>query len=83
MTIQLKTVCPEIIGRIPNGEYNVRDGSTAGEALCFCLESRGMEIPEKERLSTLRYAVNHHFTQPDTVLKDGDKLMVLRALTGG
>ncbi len=83
MTIYLKTVCPEIIGRIPNGEYLVGDGANALQALCCCLESKGMSIPEKEQLLKLLYVVNHHHEKPDHLLKDGDRLMVLRPLTGG
>ena len=60
MIIHLKTVCPEIIGRIPNGEYMVSDGSTAQQALCQCLESKGMSVPKEEQLTNLLYVVNHH-----------------------
>ena len=83
MIIHLKTVCPEIIGRIPNGEYMVRDGSTAQQALCQCLESKGMNVPEEEQLSNLLYVVNHHQEKSDIVINDGDRLMVLRPVRGG
>ncbi|MDO4528772.1 MAG: hypothetical protein Q4B55_00010 [Lachnospiraceae bacterium] len=83
MIIHLKTVCPEIIGRIPNGEYIVRDGATAQQALYHCLESKGMNIPGAEQLSNLLYVVNHHQEKPDIVLNDGDRLMVLRPVRGG
>ena len=83
MIIFLKTVCPEIIGRIPNGEYLVKDGSTAQQALCHCLESKEMTVPKEEQLSNLLYVVNHHHEKPDIVLNDGDRLMVLRPVRGG
>lgn len=83
MVILLKTVCPEIIGSLPNGEYPVSDGSTAEQTLCQCLESQGMELPGKEKLSNLLYVVNHHHAKPDTPLNDGDRLMILRPVRGG
>ena len=51
MIIKLKTVCPEIIGRLPNGEYDVADGSSALKALALALESKGMPVPEEEKLA--------------------------------
>ena len=83
MIIHLKTVCPEIIGRIPNGEYMVSDGSTAQQALCQCLESKGMSVPKEEQLTNLLYVVNHHQEKSDIVINDGDRLMVLRPFRGG
>ena len=83
MTITLKTVCPEIIGRIPNGEYTVADGATALSALCSCLESQGMPVPEEDKLAKLFYVINNHHEKKDTLLQEGDKLMVLRPVIGG
>ena len=83
MIIHLKTVCPEIIGRIPNAEYKVEDNVTARQALCACLDSLGMAVPEKEQLSGLLYVVNHKLMTADTPLNEGDKLMVLRPARGG
>lgn len=83
MVIQLKTVCPEIIGQLPNGEYQVASGVTVGQALRSCLESQGMTIPKEEQLSSLLYVVNHQLTKPDALLEDGDRLMVLRPVRGG
>lgn len=83
MIIQLKTVCPEIVGRIPNGEYHVIDGATALKALCQCLEEKEMPVPEQELLSNLLYVINHNHAKPDSTLNDGDRLMVLRPVRGG
>ena len=83
MNIKLKTVCPEIIGRLPNGEYDVADGSSALKALALALESQGMPVPEEEQLAKLMYVINNHSAKWDVVLQDGDKLMVLRPVIGG
>ena len=83
MNIHLKTVCPEIIGRIPNGEYTVSDGLTARQALCHCLKNLDMAVPEENQLSRLLYVVNHHHEKSDIVLHEGDRLMVLRPVVGG
>ena len=83
MKIKLKTVCPEIIGRVPNGEYTVDDGATALKALCLCLENQGMPVPGEDQLKGLLYAVNSHLETPDFILNEGDKLMVLRPARAG
>lgn len=83
MIIKLKTVCPEIIGRLPNGEYDVADGSSALKALALALESKGMPVPEEEKLAKLMYVINSHSSKGDVILQDGDQLMVLRPVIGG
>ena len=83
MTIQLKTVCPEIIGKVPRGEYAVDEGLTALQALVSCLNSQGMPVPEEARLLKLMYVINNQHVKADAPLKEGDKLMVLRPVIGG
>ena len=83
MNIQLKTVCPEVLGRFPKGEYTVDDGSTAKQALCLCLESLGMDVPSEDKLSQLSYMVNNKHVKADTPLNEGDRLVVLRPVIGG
>ena len=83
MNVTLKTVCPEIIGRLPNGEYDVADGSSALKALALALESKGMPVPEEEKLAKLMYVINNRSAKWDVILQDGDKLMVLRPVIGG
>ena len=83
MIIHLKTVCAEIIGSIPNAEYTVDPGVTAKQALCLCLESQGMNVPEDDQLSGLLYLVNNRLATADTTLNAGDRLMVLRPARAG
>lgn len=83
MTIHLKTVCPEVIGRIPKGEYDIVEGSSALQALISCLESKEMPVPEEERLLKLMYVINNRHVKADAILSEGDHLMVLRPVIGG
>ena len=83
MTIQLKTVCPEQIGELPNGAYEVPDGSTAAEALQACMRAAGLEPLPPEREEKLLFLRNSQHIRPETPLQDGDRLMILRPLTGG
>ena len=83
MTIRLKTVCPEQIGELPNGAYEVPDGCAAAEALRACMRSGGLEPLPPEREAKLLFMCNGGHIRPDTRLHDGDRLMILRPLTGG
>ena len=83
MKIRLKTVCPEQLGHLPDGAYEVADGCTAQEALRACMESAGLQAASPETLSRLIYLRNSSHIQPDDPLSEGDRLMVLRPLTGG
>ena len=83
MTIRLKTVCPEQIGPLPDGEYEVPDGCTAEQALLACLETCGLPPPSQEQISHLLFLQNHRHVRPEDPLSAGDRLMVLRPLTGG
>ena len=83
MTIRLKTVCPEQLGRLPDGEYEVADGSIALEALAACMEAAGLEALPRAQLIKLVYMRNSRHVKPEEPLSAGDRLMVLRPLTGG
>ncbi len=83
MKIRLKTVCPEQLGRLPDGEYEVADGSTAQQALCACMEAAGLRPASAETLSQLVWLRNSSPTRPGAPLSEGDRLIVLRPLTGG
>ena len=83
MTIRLKTVCPEQIGELPDGAYEAPDGCTAAEALRACMLSAGLEPLQPEREAKLLYMCNSRHVRPETPLRDGDRLTVLRPLAGG
>ena len=83
MTIRLKSVCPEQIGKLPDGEYAVADGCSAVEALRMCLEAVGLPPLAAETEKALLFMRNSRHITPDDPLREGDRLMVLRPLTGG
>ena len=77
MTIALKLLCREMFGELPDGDYEVPEGATAAEALAFCADL------SRERAEGLMFLCNGKHVQPDALLSDGDRLMVLRPLRGG
>ena len=83
MTIRLKTVCPEQLGRLPDGEYEVPAGCTALEALAACMAAAEFPPLPSAQLEKLVYMKNSRHVKPSEPLSDGDRLMVLRPLTGG
>jgi sulfur carrier protein ThiS len=83
MTIRLKTVCPEFLGALPDGEYEVPEGCTALEALTACMAAAEFEPLPGTQLHKLIYMRNSRHVKPTESLCAGDRLMVLRPLTGG
>ena len=83
MTVRLKTVCPEQIGALPNGDYSVPDGCSAAAALRSCMRAGGLEPLPAEREAQLLFLRNSQHVRPETPLSDGDRLTVLRPLAGG
>ena len=83
MTIRLKTVCPEQLGALPNGPYEVPEGCSALEALSACMAAAEVPPLPSVQLKKLVYMRNSRHVKPEEPLSPGDRLMVLRPLTGG
>ena len=83
MTIRLKTVCPEFPGALPDGEYEVPTGCTALEALAACMAAAEFPPLPEAQLEKLVYMRGSRHVKPTEPLCAGDRLMVLRPLTGG
>ena len=83
MKIQLKTVCPEQVGELPDGEYEVADGCSAAQALGSCMEAAGLPPLPQAQVEKLIFMRNYRHAKPEEALTDGDRLTVLRPLTGG
>ena len=77
MTVSLKLLCRETTGELPDGEYEVPEGTSAAEALALC---SGLT---PERAAGLMFLRNGKHVRPEALLSDGDQLMVLRPLRGG
>ena len=71
MTIRLKTVCPEFLGALPDGEYEVPTGCTALEALAACMTAAEISPLPETRLEKLVYMRNSRHVKPDAPLSGG------------
>ncbi len=83
MKITLKTICPEIVGALPNGEYEVPDDCDAKSALMICIAQYDGTDVKHDCLDHIIYMRNGQHIQPDCILQDGDLLMALRPVHGG
>ena len=83
MTIRLKNVCPEQLGPLPDGEYTVADACSAAAALRACMEIAGLPPLSAETERVLLFMRNGRHIKPDEPIAGGDRLTVLRPLTGG
>ena len=83
MKISLKTICPEILGALPNGEYEVPDGCDAKSALLSCVAQYGGTDVKHDCLDHVIYMRGGQHITPDCVLSEGDRLMALRPVHGG
>ena len=83
MKIHLKTVCQEILGALPNGDYSVPDGCDARAALLACIAQYGGSDVQHDCIDHVIYMCNGKHISPDTVLSENDQLMVLRPVYGG
>ncbi len=83
MRIYLRTVCPEILGECPSAWYELENCSNAFEALLICLKQYGGNDVKYESLDRLIFMLNGKHISSDTMVKDGDQLMVLRPVYGG
>ena len=77
MTISLKLLCRDMFGELPDGDYEVPDGVCAAEALACCAA-----LPRKQAEGVM-FMCNGKHIRPETLLTDGDRLLVLRPLRGG
>ncbi len=83
MKIQLKLVCPEIFGAMPNGQYEVPENCTAQEALECCAAQYDGDDIMRESIHRVVYMLNGKHISPDRTVSESDMLMVLRPVSGG
>lgn len=83
MKIQLRTVCPEIFGAMPNGQYEVPENCTAQEALKCCAAQYGGNDIMRENLDRVVFMLNGRHISADCKLGENDMLMALRPVSGG
>lgn len=83
MKIYLKTLCQEVFGKLPDGEYEVPEGCDARCALLSCIDQYGGDDVLHSCIDHIIYMCNGKHISPETVLCDNDRLMVLRPVRGG
>lgn len=83
MTIHLRVICQEVFGALPNGDYDVPDGSNARSALLACVAQYQGDDILLDCIDHVVYMCNNKHISPETVLSEGDRLMVLRPVHGG
>jgi len=83
MKIKLKLVCSEIFGTMPNGEYTLPAPMPAREVLALCVEQYKGEDVLREYIHRVVFMRNGKHISPETVISDGDTLLVLRPVCGG
>lgn len=80
MTVKVRFICRELVGDIANGEYEIPEESTVGEAMEIF---RPMGKFVENYPNFMLFMVNGKAATLQTELKDGDNLMVLRRIIGG
>ena len=83
MKVNIKPVCPEIMGSFSSGSYEVENSATVYEALIFALKQYGDDKILFDNVSSLVFFLNGKRVNPDTPISDGDSIMALRPAYGG
>ena len=77
----MKYFCSEIVGNIPNEAIDIPEGSDVRALMKIAAERYGSFA--ENYLDLTGYMVNMKGAGPDTILHDGDSVMVLRITYGG
>ena len=81
MTVTARFMCPELVGNLKSGPYEVPEGSSPAQVLAQVRRQAGLEAAQlTESMLFLR---NGRPAMADTVLQDGDQVFFLRKLYGG
>ena len=82
MRIEAKFICPEIVGPLRSGAYEVPEGAAISDLLAISRAEHYGQAPEcgKDFLLFLR---NGKPAQVDTKIAPGDKIHILREVFGG
>ena len=82
MQIEVKFFCPELVGPLRNGVYDLPENATISELLeKSCSEHSGRS--QKTATDYLLFLLNGRSAQPDARLSQGDMVYVLRKIFGG
>ncbi|MBO4678002.1 MAG: MoaD/ThiS family protein [Oscillospiraceae bacterium] len=81
MQINVRFVCREIVGAARSGVYTLGEQGTVSELMDSAAAENGSFIPDYARFVV--YLVNDRPAAEQTMLKEGDRLTVLRKAHGG
>ena len=82
MKISVKFSCPEVLGGLKSGVYEVAAGVTARELLAACEKDCNFKVDEKH-LKWLLVVANGRQVSWNTVLSDDGSVAFLRGALGG
>lgn len=81
MVVTARFMCPELVGALKSGPYDVPEGSCPAEVLAHVRRQAG--LGEKNLIENMMFLRNGRPATADTVLQDGDQVFFLRKLYGG
>jgi molybdopterin converting factor small subunit len=82
MRITAKFSCPDILGHLREGEYEVEDGATVLGAMESFFKEDGRELTDGVKNNVV-FVVNYMPATWETRLNEGDSLRVLYRFLGG
>jgi len=82
LRVELKFFCPELVGPLRGGVYDVPENATISELLEISGSECSYRIPDTS-LDYLLFLLNGKSARPDARLSPGDKIYVLRKVFGG
>ena len=81
VTVNVRFLCREVVGDARPGSYSLEEGATVARLLASASAENGTFIENYAR--HLIYLVNDRPAGGDTVLREGDRVTVLRKVHGG
>ena len=82
MQVEAKFICPEIVGPLRNGVYDIPEDATISDFL-DCCRAECPDRPQNSGADQLMLLRNGMQAQLDTRLHPGDKVHFLRKIYGG
>ena len=81
MTVNMRFVCSEIVGEARTGAYLLEEGDTVAKLMASAAAENGTFIENYGE--HVIYLVNDRPAANETVLREGDRVIVLRKVHGG
>lgn len=81
INVNVRFFCREVSGDARNGEYRIPADSTVGDLIRFAAKENGTFV--EDYMKFLLFMVNGKRAEENTVLKESDRVTVLRLVYGG